>query len=61
MVERSTELRLAREALFDVDRAVGVQPLDRDLAAEPLVLAQEHGRHAARAEVPDYPVAAVQK
>ena len=61
MVQRGAELRLAVEALFDVDRAVGVQALDGDLAAEALVLAQEDRGHAAGAEMPDYPIAAVEK
>ncbi len=54
------ELRLAREALLHVHGAVGMQPLDGDLAAEALVLAQEDGRHAAGAQVTDHPVAAVE-
>jgi hypothetical protein len=37
-----------------------MQPLDRDLAAEALVLAQEDGRHAAGAQVTDHPVAAIE-
>jgi hypothetical protein len=36
-----------------------VQALHGDLAAEALVLAQENGRHAPGAEVPDHPIAAV--
>jgi hypothetical protein len=61
VVERGAELRLACEALFDVHRAVGMQSLDRDLARQALVLAQENRRHAARAQVPNHPIAAVQK
>jgi hypothetical protein len=59
VVQRCPELRLAVEALLDVDRAIGVQALDGDLAAETLVLAEEDRGHAAGAEVPDYPIAAV--
>ena len=61
VVERRSELRLAREALLDVDRAVGMQALDGNLPSEALVLAEEDRRHAARAEVPEYPIAAVEK
>ncbi len=61
VVQRCAELRLAGEALLDVGRAVGVQALDGNLAAETLVLAEEDGGHAAGAEVPDYPITAVKK
>jgi hypothetical protein len=59
MVQRRPELRLAVEALCDVLRAIGVQALHGHLAAEPLVLAQENGGHASRAEMPDYPIPVV--
>ncbi len=61
VVQRGAQLGLARKAPFDVHRAVGMQPLDRYLAGKPLVLTQENRGHAARPEVPDHPVAAVQK
>jgi hypothetical protein len=38
VVQRGAELGLAVEALLDVQRAVGVQALHRDLAREALVL-----------------------
>ena len=61
VVQRRSELCLASEALLDVDRAVGMQALDGNLPSESLVLTEEDRRHAARAEVPQYPVAAVEK
>ena len=41
-------------------RLVGVQALDRHQPIQPLVLAEQHGRHPARAEMPQDAVAAVQ-
>ena len=61
MVQRRSELCLTSEALLDVDRAVGMQALDGNLPSESLVLTEEDRRHAARAEVSQYPVAAVEK
>ena len=61
VVQRCAELRLAGEALLDVDGAVGVQALDGHLAAEALVLAEEDRGHAAGPQMPDYPIAAVKK
>jgi hypothetical protein len=61
VVERSAELRLAQEALLHVVRAVGVEALDGDLAAEPLVLTQQDVRHPAQAEWPQHPITPVQK
>ena len=61
VVERRSELRLAGEALLHVDRAVGMQALDGHLPSESLVLTEEDRCHAARAEVSQYPVAAIKK
>ncbi len=57
VVQGGAELRLADEAALYVSGTVGVQALDRHLAPEPFVAAQEHGGHPARAEVPTYAVA----
>ncbi len=61
VVQRGAELRLAHEALLDVRRAVGMQPLDRDLPVESLVMAQQDGRHSPGAQVPEHAVAPVQQ
>ena len=61
VVQRRAELRLAHEALLDVSRAVGMQPLDRHLAVETFVLAQQHGRHSPGAQMPEHAVAPVQQ
>src|SRR5829696_3010888 len=61
VVQRRSELRLTVEAQLYVDRAVGMQALYRHPPAETLVLAQEDGRHPARAEVPQYPIAAIKE
>jgi hypothetical protein len=47
--------------MLDVLGAVGVQALHGHAAAEPLVLAQEDRRHAARSEVSDHPVTVVKQ
>jgi hypothetical protein len=60
VVQGSTELRLTVEAQFDVDRTVGMQALDGHLPPEALVLTEKDRCHAARAEVPQYPIAAIQ-
>ena len=61
MVQRRPELRLAGEALLHVHGAVGMQALDGNLPSKALVLTEEDRRHAARAEVPQYPIAVIQK
>src|SRR3954462_731209 len=50
MVQRRAELRLALEAAADLLGAVGVQPLDRDVALEAAVLGEEDGGHPASAD-----------
>ena len=61
VLEPGRGLRLAPEALDEVRvlREPAVQQLQRDLAAELLVLGQEHVGHPAGAQPRDHPVAAV--
>ena len=57
VAEGGSQPGLAAQPAGDVLRAVRVHALDRDLAAEALVLGQEDRRHPARAEPPEDPVA----
>jgi hypothetical protein len=61
VVQRCAQLRLAHEALLDLARAVRVQPLDGDATVEPLVVAEQHGGHAAGPEPAQHPVAPSKK
>jgi hypothetical protein len=58
VVQRRSDLGLAGEPPGNVVGTVRMQALDGHPATQPLVLAQQHGGHAARPERPDHAVAA---